>query len=149
MSDPYRVLAVLSEGPYIEIDFMDMSYEGPRALTVRLTSDDAVFLLDALAAEFGEIPVPEGSIVFERDKPAHLRLVTDRDLEHLREQVPPPADYDLPKCDGYCADCNHTCPNRAWPLNTEDPKDNSARWCLWASEPLPLGHSHPHQVEGS
>ena len=135
--DRMSIIGIYEEGSDVEIDFRDYSFEGPRTLTVRITGEDALLLADAIAEYYGEEMVPKGSIVFTPDNPgkAHLSL------------VPQPADFTLPECDGYCADCNHTCPNRAWRLEDED--KNTARWCLWASEPLPLGHSHPHQVEGS
>lgn len=153
--DTHKVMAVYEAGPYIEVDLMDYSYEGPRGLTIRLTGDDAVFLLDALAEAYDEVPVPKGSIVFTPERSAetspnahHLRLVNEDYLNHLRDQVPPPSDYELPECDGYCADCNHTCPNRAHKTEGSNTVDTSG-WCLWHSEPLPLGHTHRHQKEGS
>lgn len=130
MTDPHEFQDVQPGEDRILLHFRDYRYDGPRLETIVLDVRDAYLLLDTLAEELGQIAVAQGSIVFEPewDEP-HLRLVEP-----------------VPVCDGYCDDCDYSCPHR---------KKNRRR-TFWSHGPsyiapmkLDLGHNHPHQQEGS
>lgn len=150
-----RYIAIHADD-YIEMDFATYEYEGPRTMTVTLSDDDALCLLDDLAALFGVY-------IFEPDRePAKpsLRMVWNADAKPTR-----PCYGDCPDCDGTCGMKDQTTtirvnpkPQTKWTFGpsygqvnvlSDEDDDEVMRWCLWHDEPLPVGDNTPHQKEGS